>query len=127
MRGLAVAAAVTAALTGCGGDAAGGTPAPAPLSERLVDLDRKPPFVNALDIDPATGDFLLTTNRGFWRIDPDSDRPTRVTGTVRAGRRSSPVGTFLELLVTGPRQLLGSGHPDDSRALPPYLGLIASE
>ncbi|HWM08297.1 MAG TPA: YCF48-related protein [Solirubrobacteraceae bacterium] len=115
---------------GCGGEASSsGTPATAdrPLSDRLVDLDKKPPYVNALDLDPATGDYLMTTNKGFWRIDPETDKVEPVRGTVTAGRDSSPVGTFLEILVTGPGTLLGSGHPDSKAELPPYLGLISSD
>jgi Photosynthesis system II assembly factor YCF48 len=114
---------------GCGADgASGGSPAAErERSDRLVDFSKKPPYVNALDVDPATGDFLMTTNRGFWRIDPATDAIERVKGTVTEGKRSSPVGTFLELLVTGPGRLLGSGHPDSKAQLPPYLGLIASD
>jgi photosystem II stability/assembly factor-like uncharacterized protein len=123
-----VIAALVAAVAGCGDEAASsGSPAARPPSDRLVDLSKKPPYVNALDVDPATGDYLLTTNRGFWRIDPETDRVTRERGTIRAGRRSSTVGTFLELLVTGPGTLLGSGHPDTKDQLPPFLGLIASD
>jgi len=114
------------ALAGCGGDG-GEETAGAARSDRLVDLSQKPPYVNALDLDPSTGDFLITTNKGFWRIDPEADRVTRVRGRVTAGRASSTVGTFLELLSTGPGRLLGSGHPDQTQALPPFLGLIASE
>ena len=117
------------AAAGCGGsqDAAGGSPAQSrPLSDRLVDLGKKPPLVNALDVDPATGDYLLTTNRGFWRIDPESDEVEQLRGTVTSGRRSSTVGTFLEIQVTGPGELLGSGHPDTKDELPPYLGLMES-
>ena len=40
---------------------------------------------------------------------------------------SSPVGTFLELHASESGALLGSGHPDDAEALPPYLGLMRSE
>jgi hypothetical protein len=126
---LPLVTALAAVAIGCGGAAAtdSGTPASGDaLSDRLVDFSKKPPFVNALDVDPATGDYLMTTNRGFWRIDPASDAVERVRGTVTAGRRSSPVGTFLELLVTGPDELLGSGHPDSKAQLPPYLGLITS-
>jgi hypothetical protein len=128
IRVLLVLAALATA-TGCGGNAGeSGTPASnRTLSDRLVDFSRKPPYVNSLDVDPATGDYLLTTNRGFWRIDPDTDEVERVTGTVTADGGSSPVGTFLELLVTGPGRLLGSGHPDSKAELPPYLGLIASD
>jgi len=124
-----VLTALLAVVAGCGGDAAGGQGTPATsrgLSDRLVDFAKKPPYVNALDVDPATGDYLMTTNRGFWRIDPAGDSVERVRGTVTAGRKSSTVGTFLEILVTGPGALLGSGHPDSKDELPPYLGLISS-
>jgi Photosynthesis system II assembly factor YCF48 len=124
---VAVLAAV-AAVAGCGNEAAtSGSAAARPPSDRLVDLSKKPPYVNALDVDPATGEYLLTTNRGFWRIDPETDRVKRARGVIRAGRRSSTVGTFLELIVTGPGRLLGSGHPDTKDQLPPFLGLIASD
>jgi hypothetical protein len=127
-RLLPVLTAILAVAAGCGGDTATGrgTPATRGLSDRLVDFAKKPPYVNALDVDPATGDYLMTTNRGFWRIDPGSGSVERVRGTVTSGRRSSAVGTFLEMLVTGPGELLGSGHPDSKDELPPYLGLISS-
>jgi hypothetical protein len=106
-----------------GGEAGGGT-----RSSRLVDFSKPPPWVNALDIDPADGDFLLTTNRGFYRIDPRSKGVARVRGAVASARGRSPVGTFLELDVVGPGRLLGSGHPDDAKAgLPAYLGLMRSD
>lgn len=128
MRRLALAAALLAA--GCGGGGGGGSAAPddGRQSTRLVDPSRKPPWVNALDIDPADGHFLLTTNRGFYRIDPRTKAVRRVRGEVTAGRRRSPVGTFLELDVIGPGRLLGSGHPDRTDAgLPAYLGLMRSD
>jgi len=123
------------ALTGCsfgGGDGEGGGGAAGAgggeRSNRLVDFSKKPPWVNALDIDPADGDFLLTTNRGFFRIDAQTKRVSSVRGTVTAPGGQSPVGTFLELDVVGPGQLLGSGHPDDADAgLPAYLGFMRSD
>jgi photosystem II stability/assembly factor-like uncharacterized protein len=126
MRALmAVASGVLLLLAGCGG--ATGSSRPAKRSDRLVDFSQKPPYVNALDVDSATGDFLLTTNRGFFRIDAKTRAVERVKGTIAAGSASSTVGTFLELLSTGPGRLLGSGHPDTSGALPPFLGLISSD
>lgn len=123
-------AAAVAAVSGCGdgggNSTATGAPASKALSDRLVDFSLKPPYVNSLDVDPADGSYLLTTNRGFFRIDPETDEVTRVRGTISAGNRSSTVGTFLEILVTGSGQLLGSGHPDSKRELPPYLGMIES-
>lgn len=112
---------------GCGGSGAD-PEAGGKLSSRLVDPNKRPPLVNALDIDPADGDFLLTTNRGSYRIDPETKRVSSVRGEVRAGGRRSPVGTFLELDAVGPGRLLGSGHPDDADAgLPAYLGFMRSD
>jgi hypothetical protein len=113
------------ALGGCGAAAApegAGT-----RSARLVDFTKKPPYVNALDIDPQTKDFLLTTNRGFFRIDPASGSARRIRGTISAQGKRATVGTFLEILVAGPRRLIGSGHPDQQGALPSFLGFIRSD
>jgi hypothetical protein len=116
-----VLAAAAVALAGCGGSS------PAGHSTRLVDLSKKPPFVNALDIDPDSGDFLLTTNRGFFRIDPDEDRATRLHSTISAKGKSDSIGTFLLVKVTGPRTLIGSGHPDTQGKLPAFLGFLRSD
>ena len=115
-------------VAGCGGEEkpAPSAPAKAP-SPRLVDFSKKPPYVNTLDIDPASKDFLLTTNRGFWRIAQDGSKVTQVKGTAIAEGKSSPVGTFLEIRSNGPGKLLGSGHPDVPGALPNYLGLLRSD
>ena len=96
--------AVLATATGCGGDGGeAGTPASnRTLSDRLVDFSKKPPYVNALDVDPATGDYLLTTNRGFWRIDPDTDKVERVTGKVTAEGGSSRSGRSSSCWSPGP-------------------------
>jgi photosystem II stability/assembly factor-like uncharacterized protein len=125
MRRLATLIAVTL-LAGCGGDP---EPPPAPAkapSPRLVDFSKKPPFVNTLDIDPANGDFLLTTNRGFWRIASDGSTVTQIKGTITAEGKTDTVGTFLEIRSTGPGELLGSGHPDTQGKLPNFLGLLRS-
>ena len=118
--------ALLAALAGCGSQSGGGAPAAA-RSDRLVDFDQPAPFVNALDIDPRDGALLLTTNLGFWRIDPEKDTVERVRGKIAANGKESTVGTFLELKATGPGRLIGSGHPDDPGTLPNFLGLIASD
>jgi len=126
----AILATVVAALAlpGCGGGSSG-SPASGDgkLSSRLVDVEAKPPLVNALDVDPADGDFLLTTNKGFFRIDRKTKKVEQVRGTISAQGKSSTVGTFLELTVTGPKTLLGSGHPDEEGTLPAYLGFIRSD
>lgn len=126
MRRLALAGLAALALAGCGeSERSGGSAAAAGASSRLVDPAADPPLVNALEVDERAGDFLLTTNKGFFRIDPETDEVSEVRATVRSGSRSSPVGTFLHLYAAGPGRLLGSGHPDDT-ALPQYLGFIES-
>jgi hypothetical protein len=128
VRAVGLLALLGVLVIGCGGESSGSASASRlPLSDRLVDLSKKPPYVNSLDVDPATGDYLLTTNRGFWRIDPESGEVEQLEGEITADGGSSTVGTFLEVLVTGPGTLLGSGHPDSKKELPPYLGLIESE
>ena len=82
--------------------------------------------MNSLAYDERTGEYLLTTNRGFFRIDPADDAVTRVEGTVTAGSRSSKIGSFLELDLDAQGGLVGSGHPDQ-RTLPQYLGFLRSE
>ena len=114
--------ALAGALAACGGS----EPEDRSRSERLVDLQKKPPYVNSLDIDPRTREFLLTTNRGFFRIDPETDGVRRVRGTISAGPDESSIGTFLELKFEGPDRLVGSGHPDET-TLPQFLGVIRSD
>jgi photosystem II stability/assembly factor-like uncharacterized protein len=106
------------AIAGCGssGESSAGA---------LVDATKEPPFVNALEIDPASGDFLLATNTGFFRIERDSGDVRRVRATISAEGRMSMLGTFLQFTVAGRDQLIGSGHPDQE-TLPNFLGLIVS-
>jgi hypothetical protein len=95
-------------------------------SDRLVDFSQRPPYVNSLAYDERAGEYLLTTNRGFFRIDSADDTVTRVEGTVTAGSRSSTIGSFLELDLDEHGELVGSGHPDQ-RTLPQYLGFLRSD
>ena len=107
-------------VAGCGEESSGGG-----RSDRLVDFSKRPPFVNSLERDPTSDEFLLTTNRGFFRIDPETDEVRRVQGTIEAGGKRASVGTFLELNVDDRGELVGSGHPDQ-RTLPQYLGYLRS-
>jgi photosystem II stability/assembly factor-like uncharacterized protein len=125
IRRLSLLLVLASALVACG-SRDDGEAQPAGRSDRLVDFSKKPPFVNALDIDPRDGTLLLTTNRGFWRIDRKSGTAKQVRGTVAARGRTSTIGTFLELKATGPGRLIGSGHPDQAGKLPNFLGLIES-
>lgn len=131
------AAALIAVLvvSGCGGEddaAPGGAEpsglpaAPAPEANRVVDPAAPPPSINALDVDPVANEFLLTTNRGFYRIGRDSGRIAQVRATVRSGATTASVGTSLELAVSGRGRLIGSGHPDQEGALPEFLGVMTS-
>jgi photosystem II stability/assembly factor-like uncharacterized protein len=95
-------------------------------SDRLVDFSKRPPFVNSLERDEGSGEFLLTTNRGFFRIDPEDDGVRRVRGVIEAGGKRATVGTFLELNLDPNGQLVGSGHPDQ-RTLPQFLGYLRSD
>jgi photosystem II stability/assembly factor-like uncharacterized protein len=122
-RAVPLACALVAAvlLGGCGSDDGRS------VSDRLVDPQGEQPLVNAFDVDPADGSFLLTTNRGFFRIAPDGSEVDEVRSSVDAGGTRAAVGTFLFLAAVGPGELLGSGHPDDeTRGLPQYLGLMRS-
>ena len=102
------------------------TPA-AERSEKLVDFSKRPPYVNGLEIDPNNNDFLLTTNRGFWRIEDETKEVTKVEGTVSAKGKSDTVGTFLLLKSLGGQTLIGSGHPDNQNTLPQFIGVMRSE
>jgi hypothetical protein len=121
-RALALVLAGALGAAGCGdsSEQAAGT------SDRLVDFSKRPPFVNSLEHDEQTGEFLLTTNRGFFRIDPESDEVRRVRGTIEAGGDRATLGTFLELNLDPDGQLVGSGHPDRG-TLPQFLGLLRSD
>jgi photosystem II stability/assembly factor-like uncharacterized protein len=93
---------------------------------RCMDFSKRPPFVNSLELDERGGGFLLTTNRGFFRIDPETDSVRRVRATIEAQGKRAPLGTFLELNLDPDGQLVGSGHPDE-RTLPQYLGFLRSD
>jgi hypothetical protein len=120
-RALALALAAALCAAGCGDSSE-----PAGRSDRLVDSSKRPPFVNSLERDEESGEFLLTTNRGFFRVNPEDDGVKRVRGTIEADGKSSGVGTFLELNLDPDGQLVGSGHPDQ-RTLPQYLGYLRSD
>ena len=115
-----------ALLAALGAAGCGDSETQAGRSDRLVDFSKRPPYVNSLERDPSTGEFLLTTNRGFFRIDGESDRVRRVRGTIEAAGQRATVGTFLELDLDPEGQLVGSGHPDQ-RTLPQYLGYLRSD
>ncbi len=127
MRRAPLLALALVALAGCGGGSKDGTATKASSSATsIVDPEGSSPLVNSLDVEPGTGKLLVTTNRGFFRVDPKGGDPERIRGVVTAMGRSAPVGGFLEVLPTGRDTLLGSGHPDRGGALPEFLGVLRS-
>jgi photosystem II stability/assembly factor-like uncharacterized protein len=117
LAGAALATALCPAIAaaGCGSSAV-----------QILDPAGKRPLVNALDVDERDDTLLVTTNRGFFRVDPESGKAREIRGLVRVGRRTSPVGRFLEVLADGPGRMYGSGHPDQPETLPQFLGLMRS-
>jgi photosystem II stability/assembly factor-like uncharacterized protein len=81
-------------------------------------------LINSLAVADDGRSFLLTTDKGFFRI--SDGRATRVRARIRAPDGSGPIGTFLALTSLGGERLIGSGHPDQRGALAPFLGLIRS-
>jgi hypothetical protein len=115
--------AITLALVACGET----TGASTLRSTALVDRAQRPPLVNGLHVDPQDGSFLLTTNRGYFRVRADGRGYRKLRSTVAAAGSTASVGTFLEVLPLGDGVLLGSGHPDDRRSqLPQFLGVMRS-
>ena len=115
------------ALAGCGGGSEDAGSPKAARAASIVDPKGSLPLVNSLEVEPGTGKLLVTTNRGFFRVNPRGGDPERIRGVVTAKERSVPVGGFLEILPVSPTALLGSGHPDRGGALPQYLGVMRSE
>jgi photosystem II stability/assembly factor-like uncharacterized protein len=79
--------------------------------------DPGPIHVHGLGINPSDGALFVATHTGLFRAGPGERRPRRV-----ANRFQDTMG----FTVTGPDRFLGSGHPDGSEGLPPFLGLIRS-
>jgi photosystem II stability/assembly factor-like uncharacterized protein len=121
MRRPLLALAAACVVAGCGDSAESSG-----RSDRLVDFSKRPPFVNSLERDEVSGEFLVTTNRGFFRIDPETDEARRVRAEIAASGKRSTLGTFLELNLDPEGELVGSGHPDQ-RVLPQYLGYLRSD
>ncbi len=124
MRRLALLGALLA-LAGCGGGESGAADT-AGRSDRLVDFSLKPPYVNSLEEDADSGELLLTTNRGFFRIDPKTDKVTEQKASIEEGGKTASLGTFLELDTAADGTLVGSGHPDPGSSMPQYLGYLRS-
>jgi photosystem II stability/assembly factor-like uncharacterized protein len=84
----------------------------------VVDSAAAPPFVGALEVDPADGALLLATNRGLYRVREGKIRP------VRSRLGESDVAKGLAFRFTGPGEAVGSGHPGRGRSDWAVLGLV---
>ena len=112
MRRRAVAICICLVLAaGCAGDV-DESPESGPRVE-----DPGPIHVHGLGVNPADGALFIATHTGLFRAAPGERRARRV-----ANRFQDTMG----FTVTGPDAFLGSGHPDGSEGLPPFLGLIQS-
>lgn len=109
LLGLAIFVGV-ASLFGCGDGVDG-------QSQLNRQNDPGPVHVHGLGENPADGSTVIATHTGIWRLPEGSNEPTRV-----ANRFQDTMG----FAVAGPDHFVGSGHPDMSEDLPPYLGFIDS-
>ncbi|HXH80336.1 F510_1955 family glycosylhydrolase [Nocardioides sp.] len=109
---LLVAAALAAALSGCGGTDSPSPPG-TPSSAEATALGH----VHGLGVDPGDNTLYVASHYGVFRVTADGERE-RV-----ADRWQDTMG----FAVVGPGHFLGSGHPDlNEEDLPSSLGLIES-
>jgi BNR/Asp-box repeat len=84
----------------------------------VVNSAAEPPYVGALEVDPADGTLLLATNQGLYRVRQDRIHP------VRSQLEGNNVAKGLAFRFTGPGEAFGSGHPGRERAPWAVLGLV---
>lgn len=112
----AVAGVVIIAVVGWAASRRSGTTSAGGLTALAGQEDPGLAHVHGLGIDPSDGMLYAATHYGLFRI-PASGAATRV-----AHRYQDTMG----FTIAGPRQFLGSGHPDLREKLPSRLGLIES-
>jgi photosystem II stability/assembly factor-like uncharacterized protein len=86
-----------------------------------VDTAAEPPYVGALDVDPADGSLRLATNRGLYRVRKGRIEP------MEARMGENDVAKGLAFRFTGPGEAVGSGHPGRERSQYAILGLVRTE
>lgn len=137
MRAALALLAVLAALAGCGGDDPPETAAPAetPTPNPTIPAEPSEPadpgsaanaFIGSLTVDPGDGTLVIGTGLGLFRANKGAKRAQRVTGTMTTPDGTGELSSNLVVRFAGPGELLGSGHPQGSGALPENLGLIRS-
>ena len=141
VRLLPAALLAAAALAACGGDdpavEEAATPAPAAAEEPTAqpaepsepvapaDGGGASPFIGSISVDPGDGTIMIGTGLGLYRLAAGERRAERIEGTLDTPEGAGTVSANLELLHTGPGELLASGHPAAGE-LPEDLGLIRS-
>ncbi len=128
---------VVLVLAGCGGTddpPAETTQTPVPASSATPGAQTSAPpaqgsaanaFIGSIAVDPADGTVMLGTGLGLFRLDKGAKDAERVTGEMQAGSGSGQISSNLVVRYAGPKDLLGSGHPDGG-SLPENLGLMRS-
>ena len=134
---LAVLAAITATLAGCGGDddptEAAPTPTPNPTTEAEAPAQTPAPptsganaYIGSIAVDPKDGTVILGTGLGLFRLEKGAKEAERVTGQLQGPDGSGSVSSNLVVRYAGPGELLASGHPEGGGGLPENLGIIRS-
>ena len=124
-------------LAGCGGDepdeaAAPSTPTPNPTTAPDTTAEPSAPgsaanaFIGSLAVDPGDGTLMIGTGLGLYRLEPDAKKAERVTGKLDTPDGSGELSSNMVVRYSEPGDLLASGHPEGSGALPEDLGLIRS-
>jgi photosystem II stability/assembly factor-like uncharacterized protein len=82
-------------------------------------------FIGSIAVDPADGTVMLGTGLGLFRLDKGAKEAERVTGEMQTADGAGQISSNLVVRYAGPKDLLGSGHPDGG-SLPENLGLMRS-
>ncbi|WP_246088109.1 F510_1955 family glycosylhydrolase [Nocardioides albertanoniae] len=109
---MAVAVATALLSSACAADTDSNSSA---VSDKAAE-DSSVGHIHGLGVDPADGSLYVATHFGLFHV-PYSGKPTRVADRWQ---------DTMAFTVVGPGHFLGSGHPDLTEDLPPYLGLIES-
>lgn len=112
MRLLAAAMISAIALSGCGEKSS-----PDSVADLEGSADPGLVHIHGLGVNPSDDALFLATHTGVWRLPEGSDNATRVANNFQ---------DTMGFAVVGPNRFIGSGHPDFTEKLPPYLGFIES-
>ncbi|WP_236567892.1 MULTISPECIES: F510_1955 family glycosylhydrolase [unclassified Nocardiopsis] len=119
---LLCAAAALALVTGCGaGGADGSHGSRTPAADGVV-LPAEAAHVHGVAADPGTGEVLVATHDGLFRL----PAPEEGTGEGAEPEKVGPTIDLMGFSVTDTGRLLASGHPGPGTDLPNPVGLIES-